>query len=44
MSSERTNVFSLLFAFMKKPRETLGYKKQNPISELKILKKMELND
>ncbi len=33
MSSERTKVFSLLFAFMGKPRETLGYKNQNPISE-----------
>lgn len=33
MSSERTKVFSLLFAFMEKPRETLGYKNQNPISE-----------
>ena len=26
MSSERTKVFSLLFAFAGKPRKTLGYK------------------
>jgi len=26
MSSERTKVFSLLFAFTGKPRKTLGYK------------------
>ena len=33
MSSERTKVFSLLFAFTGKPRKTLGYKNQNPIWE-----------
>lgn len=33
MSSERAEVFSLLFAFMEKPRETLGYKNQNSILE-----------
>jgi hypothetical protein len=35
MSSERTKVFSLLFAFQGKPRKTLGYKNDKAGLKLK---------